>query len=250
MEDLFFRVTPGDMGPNLLAVTPDDAELAAPIVPLSAAHPEEASQPSTDDAPWSPPVVVLDSLMAGDTSPKVGEKRAIEDNCGDQERPRKHAVGTGTKDQTLGVGEEEVAFRAGGAIEFDDWDSILANHPSSPSMWAHSYPLDRVVDQTLAVVSNSYKAKQLGVADSFRALQRYAGYSLVLAHEAEVEFRCLEAHKQSLVDKNTKASEANLKLLVVLLEAEGKVNSYRDATASLHEDLQRTIIQNKDLMLA
>ncbi|RDY07356.1 hypothetical protein CR513_08547, partial [Mucuna pruriens] len=71
------------------AATSDDAEPTAPVVPLSTTQPEEASQLSADDAPRSPPVVVLDSLVVGDTSPEVGEKRAAEDDCGDQERPRK-----------------------------------------------------------------------------------------------------------------------------------------------------------------
>ncbi|RDX57683.1 hypothetical protein CR513_63055, partial [Mucuna pruriens] len=182
--------------------TSNEVKPTAPI-PLSTAQPKAfIDRQRTLVAP----VVVLDSPVASDSNHEVSEKRTTEDDCGDQECPKKRAVGTGIKDQTLGV-DEEVALRVG--------------------VWARSYPLIRVVDQNLATVFGSYKDKQLGVADSFRALQSGV--------------RTLRGSNQSLVDKNTKASEANLKLSASLLEAEGKreVETTRDYLQAKLEVLRK-----------
>ncbi|RDY13459.1 hypothetical protein CR513_01623, partial [Mucuna pruriens] len=70
----------------------------------------------------------------------------------------------------------------------------------------------------------------------------------VTARAAEKEFGRLEFQSQSSEERAEKIQANFLHLSKVCAEAEIKINSYRSAHAALEEDLQRTVAKNKDLM--
>ncbi|RDX97495.1 hypothetical protein CR513_19733, partial [Mucuna pruriens] len=109
---------------------------------------------------------------------------------------------------------------------------------------------DAEADKGLAYSFENNKVKQLGVVGTCNALQQYATYSLILAKAAEKEFGRLESQNKSCTDCAEKDETEFLNLSKAFAEAEVKINSFQSANAGLEEDLQRTIIKNKDLARA
>ncbi|RDY10135.1 hypothetical protein CR513_05389, partial [Mucuna pruriens] len=128
------------------------------------------------------------------------------------------------------------------------WDTLLAGRPPSPSVWGPSSLLGQAVDKGLAS-SSHHKVKQLGIASTCSALQQYATYSLVLARAVEKEFGLLKSQNKSWAERAQRAEADILQLSIAFSEAEAKVDTFRSANATLQEDLERIVIQNKELSL-
>ncbi|RDX98501.1 hypothetical protein CR513_18559, partial [Mucuna pruriens] len=109
--------------------------------------------------------------------------------------------------------------------------------------------LGQAVDQGLGSLENN-KVKELGVAGTCKIVQQHAAYALIFARAAEKEFGKLESHCRSYEKRASKFESDFLNASKACVEAEVKINSYRSATTSLEEDLQRTIAKNKDLAAA
>ncbi|RDX77495.1 hypothetical protein CR513_42368, partial [Mucuna pruriens] len=126
-------------------------------------------------------------------------------------------------------------------------DTLLSGHTPSSSVRGPPPFLGQAVDKGLASSSESNKVKQLGVTGTYKTLQQYAVYSLILAKAAEKKFGRLEFQSRSYAERVEKTEADFLKLFKAYAEVEIKLNSYRSANAALEEDLQRTIAKNKDL---
>ncbi|RDX77399.1 hypothetical protein CR513_42491, partial [Mucuna pruriens] len=199
-----------------------ESEVGVSAVPLSATDPE--AQQALVESARVPLVVLLDSSAISsqptETSSVPGGKRAVVDQLFD--RPGKRA--------TLSK----------------------ADHDREPSLlsWTPPNPLHEVIDRSLTTSADKSTVEGLGVSGTFGVLQQYAGYSMVLARAAKVEFASIEKRNHSLANRLSLVNEENVKLITAYSEAEAKINNYRDAIACLQEDLQGTITKNKDLLLA
>ncbi|RDX88960.1 hypothetical protein CR513_29371, partial [Mucuna pruriens] len=254
----FFKVAPNDSGPNLLLdragrpffplcwthqpavsvtvrlfshalrdlkkraahMAEEEHHSAASAEPLAAAEP--SPQRGVSEGTSNTPSLVVLNQPAHASSPIVQEadENSLKES---EERPNKRPH------------IEEPNF-----VEPAEVD-----RPSGPTSL-----LGQAVDKGLASSSENHKVKQLGVVGTCNALQQYAAYSLVLARAAEKEFDRLESQSKSCAKRAEKAEAKLLNLSKAFSKAEVKINTFRSANAALEEDLQRTIVKNKDLARA
>ncbi|RDX84951.1 hypothetical protein CR513_33927, partial [Mucuna pruriens] len=162
-----------------------------------------------------------------------------------EERPTKHRhveESTVAEEHTAERVEVEGAPRSSPDFQ---WDSLLSGVPSS-SARGPPLLLGQAVDRGLGPSENN-KVKELGVAGTCKIVQQHAAYALIFAKAVEKEFGKLESRSRSSEERAAKFEANFLHASKACAEANIKINSYRSATASLEEDLQRTIAKNKDL---
>ncbi|RDX78901.1 hypothetical protein CR513_40751, partial [Mucuna pruriens] len=189
-----------------------ESEARASGVPISAVDPDNVPQVSVEST-RAPPMVLIDSPATSSHPTEMGSP-------------------LGGKRATV----DQISGRSGKRANLSEIDRFHGGHPELSL-------------ESLATSSDKSTVEKLGISGTFNVLQWYAGYSMVLARAVEVEFASIEKHNHSLVDRLASTHGENVKLITVCFEAEAKIGNYRDATARLQEDLQRTIVKNKDLML-
>ncbi|RDX83554.1 hypothetical protein CR513_35514, partial [Mucuna pruriens] len=283
----FFKVTPGDSGPNLLVDCADRS-----FFPLTWTHQptvsitvdlkdledwEDKFARELSELPLLPSAKIIkgidySSRALRDLKRKAAQMREATDETSDapslvilNEPAHPSPIVGGTDDNSSPRSNERpskhqhVEKPIAGSAEVNkgshpsndfQWDTLLSGHSTISSVRGPPSLLGQAVDKGLASSSKSNKVKQLRVVGTCKTLQQYASYSLILVRAAEKEFGRLEFQNRSCAERAEKIEIEYLNLSKAYVEVEVKINSFRSANAALEEDLQKTIAKNKDLARA
>ncbi|RDY01986.1 hypothetical protein CR513_14616, partial [Mucuna pruriens] len=257
----FFKVAPSDSGPNLLL-----GRAGRLFFPLSWTHQpavseewEDAFTRELEELPVLPSADIIkgtgysshalrdlkkrvaqmaeeehhsaasaEPLAAAEPSPQRGADKSSSREFEEHPKKRQHIEEPNIV-EPVEVDRPSADFR---------WDTLLAGHPPTSLVWGPTSLLGQAVDKGLAFSSKNHKVKQLGVVGTCNNMA------------AEKEFGRLESQSKSCAKCAEKAEAKFLSLSKAFSEAEVKINTFRSANAAIEEDLQRTIIKNKELAKA